>query len=452
MSQTADLKIIRRDDLIPPAINLKYRVTVSSESQKSVHVIHDICCNIPLAAGGSAVVEGIGYVGDLESLAQFVAGSGTIDSTDQATLQSFARRPGTPAATIDLEGPNITQQAIVSSAIPVTSGVLSAPGSDGGFWTTVFPDLKNVASLAFYNADNPPPVCDDTDPAVDLTTYGYRLIDGAIAGWMTTSGGSPALAKQVTVKAWFTYQDQAVGHATVALDTAAYHEKTIRLTLGNLPTGTYQIATPGEVIPYGLAGFIYNIESIPQYQGNYTIVEQDITDQCPMGNNLNLTGSLAEWATMNACVQEIEYDLDTGRTTLTFGPAAHLGAQDFVERLRVNRGPRWFYLNGGNATNAPNNNSNPSNIIQKDGNSTIKIFGQLLFPTTLPIDQGIGGTAPAVPSGVSVNCQADPGSGASGAAVSVNAGGASGTGAGWILLAASDLGGNNIQIGRASCR
>jgi hypothetical protein len=73
-----------------------------------------------------------------------------------------------------------------------------------------------------------------------------------------------------------------------------------------------------------------------------------------MGNNLNLTGSLAEWSTMQACIQQITYDLTAGRTTLAFGPAAHLGAKDFVERLRANRGPRWYNLNGNNLQNAPN--------------------------------------------------------------------------------------------------
>ena len=30
---------------------------------------------------------------------------------------------------------------------------------------------------------------------------------------------------------------------------------------------------------------------------------------------------------------------------------SHLGAADLVERLRINRGPRWYYQIGGNLTN-----------------------------------------------------------------------------------------------------
>ncbi len=69
-----------------------------------------------------------------------------------------------------------------------------------------------------------------------------------------------------------------------------------------------------------LAGYIYNIAQIPQYEGTFTIQENEITDQVPLGYNLNLTGALAEWATMAACVQHISYDLSSGRTQLSLDP------------------------------------------------------------------------------------------------------------------------------------
>ena len=103
-------------------------------------------------------------------------------------------------------------------------------------------------------------------------------------------------------------------------------------------------------MPYGLPGYIYAIESIPQYQGSFSVVEQEISDVCPIGHVLNLSGGLAEWAGMNACIQQVNYD-DTGKTELIFGPAQHLGNADLVERLRVNRGPRWLYLIGGDQMN-----------------------------------------------------------------------------------------------------
>ena len=64
---------------------------------------------------------------------------------------------------------------------------------------------------------------------------------------------------------------------------------TIKVKLTNLTTGTYNSipqVTPGEPVPYGLPGYIFAIESIPQYQGSYTMYETDISDLCPMGNVL----------------------------------------------------------------------------------------------------------------------------------------------------------------------
>src|SRR5580658_495240 len=178
--------------------------------------------------------------------------------------------------------------------------------------------------------------------------FQYLLTRGQVAPWMlngNTTGGAPAQSVRAHITATFIGTENNDGVATRHIQ---HQPKHATVTLLTIPGGTYvnQQLTPGEIVPYGLAGYIYNIASIPQYEGTFHIQETEITDPCPMGNNLNLTGSLAEWSTMQACIQQITYDLAAGRTTLAFGPAAHLGAKDFVERLRANRGPRWYNLNG----------------------------------------------------------------------------------------------------------
>jgi hypothetical protein len=87
---------------------------------------------------------------------------------------------------------------------------------------------------------------------------------------------------------------------------------------------------------------------------------------------------------MNACVQSIAYDLGTGRTTLTFGAAGHLGAKDFVERLRVNRGPRWYYEIGGNITNAANGGGQLGNFTPDQGPSPNNAVPSVInFPSSV---------------------------------------------------------------------
>jgi hypothetical protein len=346
MSQTVFIKIKRRDDLIPAAVALKYRITASNNGQPVVQVVNDIATTV-----GGVVVEGIGITGLLQTPSHFVAGDTTfIDSGTQAAMQEQARTFAAQATTVDMEGSQSISGTI--GCVPVDVG---DPGSDSSaktFWTTLFPELAGVANLALYDASGAPAtVTDDSGSAVDLSTYNHRLTKGQIAPWMSGTGGA-ALAKKCTVRAYFKYDQQtAVSTNTVTPAKAGWHEKTATVTLTNLAAGTYGIVATGEVVPYGLAGYIYSIEQIPQYEGTITIQEIEVTDQCPIGMNLNLIGGLAEWTTMNAVVQYVSYDLLKGRTTLTFGPAAHLGAKDLVERLRVNRGPRWYYSIGGNMVN-----------------------------------------------------------------------------------------------------
>jgi hypothetical protein len=118
-----------------------------------------------------------------------------------------------------------------------------------------------------------------------------------------------------------------------------------------LPSGTYSSQTaPGEPIPYGLAAFVWNIEKVPQYDGTHGVVAVDpqtgqpaMSDPCPVGTNLCLSGGLPEYATMNSQVQAVSYDLMTCHVDITVGVASHLGGGDMIERLRINRGPRWLY-------------------------------------------------------------------------------------------------------------
>jgi hypothetical protein len=383
MSETANFKIKRRDDLIPAAVALKYRVTSSNNGQAVVQVVNDITTTV-----GGSVIEGIGVTGLLQTPAHFVAADATyIASGTQTSMQNAARTFAAQATTIDMEGFQSISGTV--GCVPVHAGDPTGETSGGNeydFWTAIFPELAGVGNLAFYDATNKPAtVVDDTGASVDLTTYAYRLTKGQIAPWM--SGGAGAgLAKKCTVKAYFKYdQKTQVSANSVNNAKTVWHEKTATVTLTNLAAGTYGITTSGEVVPYGLAGYIYSIESMPQYEGTFTIQESEITDPCPIGNNLNLTGGLSEWGTMNAVVQSVSYDLLSGRTTLTFGPAAHLGAKDLVERLRVNRGPRWYYSIGGNMINSGTSGYQLGNFTPDQGPSPNNAVPSI---QTLPSDIG----------------------------------------------------------------
>jgi hypothetical protein len=362
----AGLKIKRRDDLIPSAIALKFRVTGTWNGNQYTQVISDIASTI-----GGTVVEGVGLAGQLDTIQSFATGTpalvgGSANSATMQALEAAGRDFSASIQTIDMQGnsSNATYCTIVT--VPVNLSTPAGGGSALAFWQAVFPELPNIASPDFYNPGSgaiTPTVVDDNGN--DLTGninagigYNYLLTQGQVAHWMLSgneTGGNPAQFVRAHISAQFTGTQKNQGAAIAHIQAQPKQAVVFLITI---PGGTYinQQITPGEIIPYGLAGYIYNIESIPQYEGTFIIQETEVTDQCPLGNNLNITGSLAEWATMQACIQQINYDLVAGRTSLNFGPAAHLGAKDFVERLRINRGPRWFNLNGNNVQNAPNQN------------------------------------------------------------------------------------------------
>jgi hypothetical protein len=52
---------------------------------------------------------------------------------------------------------------------------------------------------------------------------------------------------------------------------------------------------------------------------------------------VNVTGSVAAYATMKAMIQSVSYDVQRGYTTITVGPPGHLSIPDLVSLLKVGR-------------------------------------------------------------------------------------------------------------------
>ena len=399
------IKIQRRDDLIPSAIAFKYRISGQINGTPYSVVENDIA-----AVVDGEAVEGVGQFGNL-----FSPGGRAISSDSQTQLPLQARRFSSQIATFDFEGITYQQAAgaIVTAALNLADP--SSGGSALTFWLSLFPELAGANSLGFYHDSSGaigPAVTDATGAAINTTIFSNILMDGNVCPWMyvnnNPNSNTPGQTVEATINAWFKYDDNAAmsGDATVNPGSAACHQKTIKLKLTNLTTGTYQSRpnfNAGEPVPYGLPGYIFAIESIPQYQGTFAVVEREISDVCPMGNCLNLSGGMAEWATMNACVQSIIYT-DAGRTELTFGPAQHLGNADLVERLRVNRGPRWYNLIGNDLLNGtPRSGAlEMGKAVPLRGPSAgNKIPTFQIIPSSLPGIQGAT-TALPLPPGVSL--------------------------------------------------
>jgi hypothetical protein len=398
------VRIMRRDDLIPSAIAFKYRISGQVNGSPYSIIENDIA-----AVVDGTAVEGIGVFGSLVA-----PGGGTISSDAQAQLPLQARRLAAQIATFDFEGFSYNQ---ASATIATVALNLSDPSSGSpalSFWLSLFPELAGAGNLAFYHdaaGAIAPTVTDPTGAAINTSTFANILMDGTVAPWMyvnnTPTSETAGQCVEATLSAWFTYTDNAAttGDTTVNPGSAACHQKTIKVRLTNLSSGTYQSRPQvifGEPVPYGLPSYIFGIEAIPQYQGVVTVVEQEISDVCPIGHCLNLSGSLTEWASMNACVQQVVYDGANGKTQVTFGPAQHLGNADLVERLRVNRGPRWYNLIGNdllNETPVSGPMALGKNVPLRGPSAGNKIASFQLWPTSLP-DLQAHATSYSAPPGV----------------------------------------------------
>lgn len=118
-------------------------------------------------------------------------------------------------------------------------------------------------------------------------------------------------------------------------------EVSVRLTGTNLQNRTYERVVSWvdqEPTPAGLADHLFAALSVVHWEGSITWEQEEIGADGPHpGRTLNITGSREAWANMAAQIQRVQEDVDAGRTVVTIGPPSHLGPQDLVELLRVNR-------------------------------------------------------------------------------------------------------------------
>ena len=288
VTDCSDVQITARDDLVVPSVFLKYEQTNSIDGTTFDTVVPD---RYPLDATG--------------------------------------REFGSLIATLRLAGTQMSflTQKIVSEEIPEFPG-----GDEGAFWR------KHDASCKANEYQQTTVIAGTTETTSDPLQY--ELKEGQIQDWMTEYS-----AREVT----YTAQVR-----TVTQDDGEVLKKEIRsvsctIVTTNAKTGTYtRLASlvSGEPIPEGLARALYEALNQVQYAGTIVVEEEEcgaeiaaIADlRAEIGRCVNLTGGQDEWKNMRAMIQQVDENVETGRTTITIGPAEHLSPQDLVERLRANRG------------------------------------------------------------------------------------------------------------------
>lgn len=194
-----------------------------------------------------------------------------------------------------------------------------------------------------------------------LTPYANEITDGVWSSWMKYSTDGINYVEsdcyEIGVSGAVKYKRKMPSGALVGEAQTAYLQGSVLVT--QLSPGqagqdytTVSSNTPDEATPSGMAEWLYNQLKGPAYMGTVSFVQDEVDNfggVLGMGKRLNLdvlnddgtqnTGSdeYDMWRTMQATIQKIVHQLETGKTIVSFGPPKHLGATDIIELLRMQR-------------------------------------------------------------------------------------------------------------------
>lgn len=237
--------------------------------------------------------------------------------------------------TLPLAGANITNQTarIVSEDLPVTGDPAATDWLDKPWWVVQVPALAKYAAADLTLVECTPTVEDPAEggTAPDIADLTKVLIEGTVPAWLT---GDVATAR-VTLDLKYTYIERRIADGK---KIAEVKENRIShsLVLTQIPTGTYT-RTEGdfaEPAPDGFAAALYAAWSPLQYEGTIPLELTDVTDYAHPGDALNITGGVTAWATMAAHIQQVQYEIETGRVTLTIGPARRIDPATLLSLMR----------------------------------------------------------------------------------------------------------------------
>lgn len=228
------------------------------------------------------------------------------------------REPKALVAAINLAGASITYTEASIVGEPIQAETVA-------WWQVQNPHLVNVQNLKVKAGSSTFTDANGNPLSIALTPN--KLI-GQWAPWMQ------GIVQVVNVSAKVSYSEP--DGSLVVVDKP----ETCQIEATNLNTGTYrstQEEVSGEAQPIGLAEAMFKSRNALHFEGRIALKEQAISGIVQLGNVLNISGGRAEWATMNAQIQSVLEEVDTGATTLAFGPNKMLGPADYIELLRATR-------------------------------------------------------------------------------------------------------------------
>jgi len=254
-------------------------------------------------------------------------------TTDVHPPATTGLEDGCLSAVVNLQGSSST--TVQGSAVGETIELGSLD-----WWRRAVPALNDarIQNLAF--AGTPERIGYEGEASLG---FGRSLVDGQLAAWMTNPDGSAVDWQKERILCKFTFSmpvETGRGDAPALEPTG--EEFHVNLTATNIPAGETDFQTlatfeDGDAIPVGMAQYLYNSLHPLQYDALFVQHKAECDGEVRLGNIVNLTGALSEWATMNALVQQVVCDIDKGTTEITCGPPRHLSIDQILALLRVGR-------------------------------------------------------------------------------------------------------------------
>ena len=193
-----------------------------------------------------------------------------------------------------------------------------------------------------------------------LSPLPNELADGTWSDWMPIAGGggTPSTCYELGVSGTVHYIRDSAANAGMDGDKQAIpYWGVVNLTdvYGGEGGTDYTVQTSfeaNEPVPVGLADYVYQALKGPLFSGSVSYVAQEcdgLGGILGLGVKVNLemrnasgapdttNSDYALWRGMNMTVQKIRYEIETGKTTVHFGPPKHLGVPDLIDLLRQGR-------------------------------------------------------------------------------------------------------------------
>ena len=200
------------------------------------------------------------------------------------------------------------------------------------FWNSHIPWLNTVYDLSIHDAAY----------FFDKDNYPRILTAGRVHYWLQEYEDIDTSEEVITARADYTVKDGSGN----PVDQVVNDEISVRLVVTNAETKWYRRIGSyenGEPVPSGLAAALYAAWNQLQYDGQISLEESDVGGALFVGCKLNCTGGPVDWESMEALVQQVTENVDTGLTTITIGPSRRIGIgelRDILFGFRSRRVPK----------------------------------------------------------------------------------------------------------------